>query len=154
MVMCWFAHTRILPPERWETGIPATKQKLLHSGKLIATDQALLQVGHDGNVFLSIGLCGGAGECDICFSVGEFTCPECNNQVTCKVCCERVRKHPQRVQHQPVPTGIQVPQEEEIQASESDESHKLLDTSTDEDFWSSSSFTNHDPSPAFPFFFL
>ncbi len=84
-----------------KTGIPPTKQKFLHNGKLIATDQALLQVGHDGNVFLSIGLCGGAGECDICFSVGEFTCPECNNQVTCKVCCERVYKHPQRAQHQP-----------------------------------------------------
>ena len=33
----------------------------------------------DCNVFLSLNLPGGTGECDICFSPGEFVCYECIN---------------------------------------------------------------------------
>ena len=43
---------------------------------------------------------GGALECDICFGEGEFICTECNRQVTCKICCDRLHQHPKRAQHE------------------------------------------------------
>ena len=45
---------------------------------------------------------GGAGECDICYSLGEYICDQCNNQVTCKECCDRIHRHPNRVNHNPL----------------------------------------------------
>jgi len=45
----------------------------MHQQKLITTDQALLELGPDCNLFLTVALWGGSGECDVCFSKGEFT---------------------------------------------------------------------------------
>ena len=53
-------------------------------------------------MFLNLNLAGGTGECDICFSPGEFVCRECNSQITCKECCERLHQHPKRVKHKPL----------------------------------------------------
>ena len=38
----------------------------------------------------------------ICYSPGEYICDECNNQVTCKECCGRIHRHPNRVSHNPL----------------------------------------------------
>ena len=53
-------------------------------------------------MFLNLNLSGGTGDCGICFSPGEFVCRECNSQITCKECCERLHQHPKRVQHKPL----------------------------------------------------
>ena len=47
-------------------------------------------------------MAGGSGECDICFGPGEFVCRECQNQITCKECCDRVHQHPKRAHHKPL----------------------------------------------------
>ena len=90
-----------------KTGIKPSVQRLMHQQKLITSDQALLELGPNCNLFLTVALRGGSGECDVCFSKGEFTCAECENQIMCKECCERVHKHPRRAQYEPSPLQIQ-----------------------------------------------
>lgn len=89
-----------------KTGIHPTSQKLMYNNKII-TDQTLLDIVCGGNLLLTLGLHGGSGECDICFSDGSFMCADCNNQITCKDCCDRVHKHPRRSHHQPIPVQTQ-----------------------------------------------
>ena len=86
-----------------KAGINTSVPKLMQQQKLLTTDQALLELGPDCNLFLTVALWGGSGECDVCFSKGEFTFAECENQVLCKVCWERVHMHLRRAQHQPSP---------------------------------------------------
>ena len=64
-----------------KTGIKPSVQRLMHQQKFITSDQALLKLGPDCNLFLTVALRGGSGECDVCFSKGEFTCAECENRI-------------------------------------------------------------------------
>ena len=81
-----------------ECGIPPECQKLFFGNKLLNNSEPIYTLPADCNIFLSMATLGGGGECDICCSSGEFTCSECNNQVTC---CHRMHQHPHRANHQP-----------------------------------------------------
>lgn len=89
-----------------ETGIPTHLQNLyngykqMHDGDMLSSDGTQC-TGH--NLYIKLKLLGGNLECDICYSKGEFRCSECNEQVTCKECCNRLHQHPKRENHQPSP---------------------------------------------------
>ena len=84
------------------SGIPPHEQRLYCQQKFITCSSALHKVNHGGNISLNLKVKGGAGECDICYSLGEYICDQCNNQVTCKECCDRIHRHPNRVNHNPL----------------------------------------------------
>ena len=68
------------------SGIPPHEQRLFFQQNCITCGSALHEVNHGGNISLNLKVKGGAGECDICYSLGEYICDQCNNQVTCKEC--------------------------------------------------------------------
>ena len=70
----------------------------MHDGDTLSSNETQY-AGH--NIYIKLKLFGGNLECDICYSKGEYRCSECNEQVTCKECCNRLHQHPKRKHHQP-----------------------------------------------------
>ena len=64
-----------------KSGIPPQEQRLFCQQKPIMSSSALHKLDHGGNIFLSLIIRGGAGECYVCYSPGQYICDECNNQV-------------------------------------------------------------------------
>lgn len=79
-------------------GIPTSKQYLFYQNKPL---HKTTNVTDGSNVHVLLKLCGGNEECEICSFPGEFRCSECNEQITCRECCEHIHKHPRKVNHKP-----------------------------------------------------
>lgn len=81
-----------------KSGIPSSEQYLLFQNRPLHKDSDL---PNGSTVHLLLKLQGGRKECDVCSFPGEFICSECNEQITCKDCCMRIHKHPNKAQHKP-----------------------------------------------------
>ena len=84
------------------TGIPKEVQNVYYGHKRLTDTETLpTHEEMEYNIDVRLKVKGGTLECDICFGEGEFICTECNRQVTCKICCDRLHQHPKRAQHEP-----------------------------------------------------
>ena len=89
-------------------GVSCHVQQLYFGRKLLLDHQNVGMLPDEAHINLKYQLLGGPSNfCDICNDPGVYTCPQCNNQIICRECCNRLHKHPNRCSHTPQSINVQ-----------------------------------------------